>query len=241
MKVQTQIMQDDLENKVRELTEEMESFSYSVAHDLRAPLRAINVYANILKDDHEDQLDEEGKKVLAKVLSNAKKLGHLIDEIRSFAALGQKEVHKSRVDMTKMVHAVLNSLGLVLAQHPEITVIPLHQVLADPAMIQDVLKKLISNAVKYSAKNEKSHIEISSKAENGMVTFSISDNGVGFDMRYADKLFGMFQRLHAVEEFAGSGTGLAKAKRIISKHGGSIWAEAKPDKGATFYFSLPIG
>ena len=233
------ILNEELEKRVRERTEEMESFSYSVSHDLRAPLRAINGYANILEEDYNDRLDEEGKRLLKEVQQNARKMGVLIDDLLAFSRLGRKEIERSTIDMNRLAKQAIKETELASRHHASIKLWPLLPAKGDPALLQNVLNNLVSNAVKYSGKNEKPFIEIRSKRGNGELIYSVKDNGVGFDMLYEGKLFGVFQRLHSADEFPGTGVGLAMAKRIISKHKGRIWAQGKLNEGATFYFSLP--
>ena len=233
------ILNEELEKRVRERTEEMESFSYSVSHDLRAPLRAINGYANILEEDYNDRLDEEGKRLLKEVQQNARKMGVLIDDLLAFSRLGRKEIERSAIDMNRLAKQAIKETELASRHHASIKLWPLLPAKGDPALLQNVLNNLVSNAVKYSGKNEKPFIEIRSKRGNGELIYSVKDNGVGFDMQYEGKLFGVFQRLHSADEFPGTGVGLAMAKRIISKHKGRIWAQGKLNEGATFYFSLP--
>lgn len=233
------VLNEELEKRVKERTEEMESFSYSVSHDLRAPLRAVNGYARILEEDYKELFDAEGKRLLGEVQQNAKKMGTLIDDLLAFSRLGRKEIEKSVIDMTRLTELAIKEVNLSTLHHAEIMLWPLLPVKADHTLLQNVMINLISNALKYSGKKETPFIEIRSKRGNGEITYSVSDNGVGFDMQYANKLFGVFQRLHSADEFPGTGVGLAMAKRIINKHKGSIWAESKVGEGTVFYFSIP--
>ncbi len=230
---------DELEKRVKERTEDLESFSYSVSHDLRTPLRAINGYADILEEDYGTVLDVEGKRLLGKVKSNAKKMGVLIDDLLTFSRLGRKGITKSKVDMDKLLQTALSEINQSTTHNAEIKFDNLLPAVADYNLLQHVFTNLLSNAIKYAAKKEKPLIAIRSERNNGELIFSVSDNGVGFDMQYAHKLFGVFQRLHSDEEFSGTGVGLAIVQRIIQKHDGKVWAEGKEGKGATFYFSLP--
>lgn len=233
------ILNEELEKRVKERTEEMESFSYSVSHDLRAPLRAVNGYARILEEDYKDLFDAEGKRLLGEVQQNAKKMGVLIDDLLSFSRLGRKEVEKSVIDMTRLTELAIKEIEQSLTHHAKIKLWPLLPAKADYALLQNVMINLISNAIKYSDKKEKPVIEIRSKRDGKELIYSVKDNGVGFDMQYANKLFGVFQRLHSTDEFPGTGVGLAMAKRIINKHKGRIWAEGKISEGAVFYFTIP--
>lgn len=230
----------ELENRVRERTEELESFSFSVSHDLRAPLRAINGYTRILEEDYLKSFDPEGVRLLGKVQKNAKKMGVLIDNMLEFSRLGKKDLRKSEIDMNELVTTVLADIGTSDNPQVEIKIRKLHPVYADRAMMIQVLSNLISNSIKYSSKTKNAVVEISSEQQDNEVIYTLQDNGVGFDMEYVDKLFGVFQRLHSQEEFTGTGVGLAMAKTIIQKHGGRIWAESQLGVGATFYFALPI-
>jgi len=228
--LQTNIVQLETTNK------ELESFSYSVSHDLRAPLRALSGYSKMIEEDYASVLDNEAKRLLGNIQTNAQRMGTLIDDLLAFSRLGRKEVQKTEVNMLKMVSSILNEISL--DHKANITVKELPQAYADPALIYQVWINLISNAIKYSAKNDKPEIEIGSKMLDEEIVFYVRDNGAGFDMKYVDKLFGVFQRLHNPNEFEGTGIGLAIVQRIITKHGGRVWATAIPNSGASFYFSL---
>ena len=223
---------------LHELNRELEAFSYSVSHDLRAPLRAVNGYSEILKEDYNDRLDDEGRRLIENIRYNTKKMGILIDDLLAFSRLGRNELQMKEIDMNELVETVINEIRRSVACNPDILVDKLHNVKADYNLLCQVILNLISNAVKYSSKASNPRVEISSSKEKGEVVFSIKDNGAGFDMKYADKLFGVFQRLHSHEEFEGTGVGLAIVHRIITRHKGKIWAEAEVNKGATFFFTL---
>ncbi|MCW3102188.1 MAG: domain S-box [Bacteroidetes bacterium] len=240
-------LNEELEERVTERTaqltavnKELESFSYSISHDLRAPLRAINGYAKIVEEDYAPLLDDEGKRLLNVVQYNAQRMGILIDDLLAFSRLGKKEILKSAIDPKELIDGALYELGKSMQHHAEIKTGTLHSLQADYALINQVFINLISNAIKYSGKKEKPVVEISSEIKNNEVIYCIRDNGAGFDMKYGHKLFGVFQRLHSHDEFEGTGVGLAIVQRIINKHGGRTWAEGKVDEGAAFYFSLPI-
>ncbi len=236
-------LNENLEKNLHQLeavNKELEAFSYSVSHDLRAPLRAINGYAGMIAEDYKTVLDEEGMRLLSVVKYNAKKMGTLIDDLLAFSRLGKKEVQKTNIDMNELAEGALLELNKSLEHKAEVKIGKLHPVQADYALFDQVFINLISNAIKYSSKKEKPVIEIKSEQKNGEVIYSVKDNGVGFNMKYVHKLFGVFQRLHTMEEFEGTGVGLAIVQRIVNKHGGKIWAEAKPNEGAIFYFSVPI-
>lgn len=231
----------DLQNNVTQLeltNKELESFSYSVSHDLRAPLRAINGYTKMIQEDYSGIFDEEGQRLFENIKSNAEKMGTLIDDLLSFSRLGKKPVQKSKVDTREIVDNVLKEVNKSANPAVQIKIHSLAPSDGDPALLVQVWTNLISNAIKYSSKKEKPEIEIGSMQSGEETIYYIKDNGAGFDMRYIDKLFGVFQRLHSSSEFEGTGVGLAIVYRIVTKHGGRIWAEAKVDEGATFYFTI---
>ncbi len=237
-------LNDDLKKKNAELelvNNELESFTYSVSHDLRSPLRAMNGYAHILKEDYEKLLDEEAKRLLANISENAQKMADLIDSLLDLSRMGKKEIAKQTIDMNKLVREVIHDLEVNRVSNEQLqwNIFDLPKVKADPELLKRVLVNLLSNALKYSGKREKPVVEVGGHTKEAKTVFYIKDNGVGFDMRFYNKLFGVFQRLHKPGEFEGTGIGLAIVQRIISKCGGEIWAEAEVDKGATFYFSLP--
>jgi light-regulated signal transduction histidine kinase (bacteriophytochrome) len=222
--------------------QELEGFSYSVSHDLRTPLRAIEGFSSILCEDHADALDNEGRRLLNVIVDGTRRMSQLIDDILAFSRFGRVDMIVRSIDMTRLVHSVIDDLAReTICPHLSFKVAPLLSAIADPATIRQVWVNLIGNAIKYTGRNETAVVEIGSRAEDGQSLFFVKDNGVGFDMQYADKLFGVFQRLHSVDEFAGTGIGLAIVKRIVGRHGGHIWAEGAINVGATFYFSLPAG
>jgi len=218
---------------------ELESFSYSVSHDLRAPLRIANGYSSILLEDYADKFDGEGKRMLGSLQGQVRKMNNLIDNLLEFSKLGRKELRKLEIDAEGLVESVLHELSQADTYKADIVSKPLPPMYGDRELITQVWINLLSNALKYSSKKENAQIEIGSRKDGNEVVYYVSDNGSGFDMRYADQLFGVFQRLHKANEFEGVGIGLSIVKRIITKHGGRVWAEAEVDKGATFYFSLP--
>jgi len=225
--------------QLQEANKELESFSYSVSHDLRAPLRAIDGYTKILEEDFEPLFNEEGKRVLSTILHNVAKMGNLIDDLLTFSRLGKKAIQETVIDMESLIQEVLSELKNSTNHKAEVIKNKLLPVRGDYALIKQVIINLISNGIKYSAKKESPVVEISSEMKNNQVIYTIKDNGEGFDMKYADKLFGVFQRLHSNEEFEGTGVGLAIVQRILIKHGGKVKAEAELGKGATFSFILP--
>lgn len=228
------------EIKVKNLNHELEAFTYSVSHDLRAPLRSIDGYARILQEDYGEKLDAEAQRLLNVVINNARRMGKLIDDLLDFARLGRKDLVRSNVNMTVVVNNIVKEL--VEQEKPrviEVAMQPLHNVPVDVDMIRQVWENLISNALKYSSKREVTKIKIQSELQDGVVIYSVEDNGVGFDMQYVGKLFGVFQRLHKIQDFSGTGVGLAIVKRIIDRHQGKVWAEGRVNEGANFYFSIP--
>ena len=235
-------LNEELRMNIQQLettNKEIESFSYSISHDLRAPLRAINGYSRIIGEDYNETLDDEGKRLLNNIQSNVRGMGTLIDDLLAFSRLGRKEVQKTTVDNTSMVTAVLKEIDSTDRCAAEIKIQPLPSSYADHSLLRQVWINLISNAIKYSSKKEAPVIEIGSTDTENNTTFYVKDNGAGFNMQYANKLFGVFQRLHSPSEFEGTGIGLAIVQRIITKHGGRVWAEGIVDEGAIFYFSLP--
>ena len=232
----------DLQNSVTELisaNKELESFSYSVSHDLRSPLRAIDGYSKMFEEDHIGLLNDEAKRLLREIQYNAKKMGVLVDDLLAFSRLGRKEVEKQQININEIVEHILRDANNSTGRKAVIKINKLPMSYADYSLMRQVWTNLISNAIKYSEKKKSPEIEIGATDAKNETTYYIKDNGAGFDMNYADKLFGVFQRLHGTDEFEGTGIGLAIVQRIITKHGGSIRAEGKVDEGATFYFTLP--
>jgi len=228
------------DQQIKSLNKDLEAFSYSVAHDLRSPLRILDGYTGILQEDYGHCLDNEGKRLLSVITVNARHMGTLIDELLNFSRLGRLPVNRQLTNMQEMVNNVLEEqLSLVPRDRINLKVQAIEAAQCDPTLMRHVLSNLIGNAIKYSGKKEKASIEIGSYKRATDIVYFVKDNGSGFDMKYADKLFGVFQRLHKLSEFEGTGVGLAIVHRIISKHGGKVWAESEIDKGATFYFTLP--
>lgn len=248
----------ELEQRVAQRTAQLEAtnkelgaFSYSVSHDLRGPLRAIDGFSRILLQDYMNTLDDEGKRLLTIVSNNTKKMGQLIDDILSFSRVGQKEIGLCEINMKKLVKDVLGELiPDTVGRNLNIEVKSLPNVHADASMIRQVVVNLLSNAIKFTKTRDGALIEVGcnpsvlpsdngGKSEFAENVYYVKDNGVGFDMKYANKLFGVFQRLHGVDEFEGTGIGLAIVKRVIERHGGRVWAEGKINEGAMFSFVLP--
>ena len=228
------------EQQVIAINDELEAFTYSVSHDLRAPLRSIDGYSKILQEDYGSKMDSEANRLLDIIRNNARRMGQLIDDLLDFSRLGRKEMEKSTVDMAALVtHIQQELLAEEKDRKIQFKINRLEEANGDVRMMRQVWINLISNAIKYSRKQEVANIEIGSNIDGNRVIYFIRDNGVGFDMKYADKLFGVFQRLHKVQDFEGTGVGLALAHRIVSRHGGKIWAEAQVNLGATFFFFIP--
>jgi signal transduction histidine kinase len=237
---------DELERRVIERTaqleaanKELEAFSYSISHDLRAPLRAINGFARILLEEHAPHLAEEAQEYLQLVRGNAQQMGQLIDDLLAFSRLSRQPLTRQLVapaDLARQVFSDLRAMQEGRQVNLLMGALPLCQ--ADPALLKQVLVNLLANALKFTNRREMAVIEIGCREEQGEHVYFVKDNGVGFNMAYADKLFGVFQRLHRAEEYEGTGVGLAIVQRIIHRHGGRIWAEAAVDQGATFYFTL---
>jgi light-regulated signal transduction histidine kinase (bacteriophytochrome) len=237
-----------LEQRVAERTaqlestnRELESFSYSVSHDLRAPLRAIRGYSQIIMSDHAAQVPGEVREHLGKVIEGAQQMNELIEALLSLSRMSRGQLNKTRVDLT----ALARTHAEVLSQNDAGRTVTFHigeglSAYADEKLINIVLQNLLGNAWKYTARVPIAHIEFGKQQQDDGGAFFVRDNGIGFDMKYSDKLFGAFQRLHPVDEFPGHGIGLATVLRIINRHGGRVWAESKTNAGATFYFSLPI-
>ncbi|HEY6774424.1 MAG TPA: CHASE3 domain-containing protein [Oxalicibacterium sp.] len=223
-----------------ELTnKELESFSYSVSHDLRSPLRAIDGYSRIFEEDFADKLDDEGRRLLTVIRTSSKKMGQLIDDLLAFSRMGRKPVDFGKVDMNALVEEVWQEVCLNMPAHPRLEKKPLPPCWGDRALLRQVFQNLLANAVKYSSKQPDPVVEVFSDLREEDIVYSVRDNGVGFDMRFYNKLFGVFQRLHTEDEFPGTGVGLAIAQRVIVRHGGRIWAESKQNEYTIFNFSLP--
>ncbi|HEY4206227.1 MAG TPA: PAS domain S-box protein [Puia sp.] len=235
----------ELEKALAELklvNRELESFSYSISHDLRSPLRALSGFSHILEEEFRESLNEEGRRLLGNIQNSARRMGMLIDDLLAFSRLGRTRLQKSPVDMGDLVSEVLRDLKVSMGLHDAvIKVKELPPTQADRALLRQVWTNLISNALKYSAKSSSPTITIGYMGDGreDEYVYYVQDNGVGFNMEYVGKLFGVFQRLHPDEEFEGTGVGLAIVQRIISRHGGKVWAKGEPGRGATFTFSLP--
>jgi len=221
---------------------ELESFSYSVSHDLRAPLRAIHGFSRILLEDHNAKLDPEAQRLLGVIDQNTRRMGQLIDDLLAFSRLGRTDLSTGPVDMKQLTQLVADEVQRAEPSRDgslEIRIDPLPPARGDRGLLRQVISNLLLNAAKFTRGRPSAKIEVGSQADGGQTVYYVKDNGAGFDARYADKLFGVFQRLHSTEQFDGTGVGLAIVKRIVQRHGGRVWAEGAVNQGATFYFTLP--
>jgi signal transduction histidine kinase len=231
-----------LATELEQANQELERFSYSVSHDLRAPLRAIDGFSQALLEDHGATLPVEGQHLLATVRENAHRMGRLIDDLVGFSRLATKPLAVTAVDLGALTHAVVEELEQANAERRvTVTVAALPAVRGDPALLRQVLTNLVGNAFKFTRHRAEPRVDIGTEQVGGTTVYYVRDNGVGFDMRYAEKLFGVFQRLHRADEFEGTGIGLALVQRIIRRHGGRVWADARANEGATFRFTLSPG
>jgi two-component system sensor kinase len=218
---------------------ELESFSYSVSHDLRAPLRAIDGYARMILKKQGYNFDEDTLNKFNVIRSNAQMMGQLIDDLLAFSRLGRKQMSMSKIDMDQLVRDVWKELQAINPdRNMELTLKGVLPGYGDRALIKQVYFNLLGNAVKFTKHMDAAYIEAGGDTDGNEDVYYVKDNGVGFDMAYYDKLFGVFQRLHSADDFEGTGVGLAIVQRIIHRHGGRVWAEGKPDKGTCFYFTL---
>lgn len=240
------LLNHELERRVTERTaqlesanKELEAFSYSVSHDLRTPLRAIDGFSRILQDDYTDKLGDEGKRLLRIVRDNTQRMGQLIDDILKFSRTGRLEMTFSEIDMERLAREVADELKPAAGGELNVEIEPIPPAMGDRAMMRQVFVNLLSNAIKFSRARRPAIIKVGSYIKGDETVYFVRDNGAGFDMQYASKLFGVFQRLHAESEFEGTGIGLAIIKQIVNRHGGRVWAEGKVNEGATIYFALP--
>jgi len=237
----------ELEQRVKDRTQQLEAinkdleaFSYTVSHDLRAPLRTITNFSDMLLEKHGNDLSDEGKRITGKIIDGGKKMSTLIDHLLVFFKNGKKELRKLKVSMQELVNEITHDIKeQETSREIDFLVHELPAAMADATLINEVWSNLLSNAVKYTTGKQKALIEVGAMEGEEELIYYVKDNGAGFDMDYYDKLFGVFQRLHSAKEFEGTGVGLASVQRIVNRHGGKVWAEGKVNEGAIFYFSLP--
>jgi signal transduction histidine kinase len=239
---------EELEQRVRERTaqleaanKELEAFSYSVSHDLRAPLRAVDGFSRIVQEDYAGKLDDEGRRLLGVIRDNSRKMGQLIDDLLEYSRLGRRPLASAEIDMKRLVEEVLADQHLPDGRPPKVLLESLPPARGDATLLKQAWVNLLSNAIKFSSKRPQPVIEVSGNEAGAENVYCVKDNGAGFDMKYYDKLFGVFQRLHREEEFDGTGVGLAIVQRVVVRHGGRVWAEGRVDEGAAFFFALPKG
>lgn len=226
--------------KLEDANNELEAFAYSVSHDLRVPLRAIDGFSRIIIEDYEDKLDEEGIRLLNIVRENTKKMGRLIDDILLLSRAGRQEMQMQELDMTNLANNIYKDFNQdIKGRNIDFSADNLPNAMADRALLTQVFTNLIGNSIKFTENNDIATIKVGSSSDENDNIYYVKDNGAGFDMKYYDKLFGLFQRLHSQDEFEGTGVGLSIVQRIISRHGGRVWGEGAVDEGATIFFSLP--
>ena len=238
---------EELQRRVRERTteleaanKELEAFSYSISHDLRAPLRSVGAFSSILLQEHSSRMPAEARRLLDIVTTSARRMEQLIEDLLRFSRLSRQPLSKQPVDIPALVQATLQELRQQENDRQiNVTVGELPNCVGDQSLLKQVFVNLLSNAFKFTRQREKASVEVGCQRQEGETVYFVRDNGAGFDARYAEKLFGVFQRLHSAEQFEGTGVGLSIAQRIVQRHGGRIWAEGKVDGGATFYFTLP--
>lgn len=237
---EARLLREELEDRVRQRTAELEAFSYSVSHDLRSPLRALDGFARILHEEYAECLPAEGQEYVRDIRRNAQKMGQLVDDLLAFSRLGRQSVQRRRVAPAALVREVLEDLRPEQASRQvEVVVGDLPSCHADPALLKQVWANLLGNAFKYTRKHDPARIEVGCMEQGRERVYFVRDTGAGFDMRYAGKLFGVFQRLHKAADYDGTGVGLAIVQRIVHRHGGRVWADAAVNRGATFYFTMP--
>jgi signal transduction histidine kinase len=232
--------QNELLLMLKERNEELDAFNHSVSHDLKTPLRNISSFSNLLERRYKDQLDENALEYLNFIVGGTKKMNTLIDNLLEYSKIRQTELRLEPLNMDKMVENIFLEFTQSLEKKPSLFTNELPSVNGDKILIKQVWDNLMSNAIKYSSKTTKAEITVGATMTENEVTYYIKDNGIGFDMKFSDRLFELFSRLHSDQEYLGTGVGLSLVDRIIKKHNGKIWAESKPNTGSTFYFSLPI-
>jgi two-component system sensor histidine kinase/response regulator len=242
LRVERAALERSLQERTVELeaaNHELEAFSYSVSHDLRAPLRGIDGFTEILLEEKIDQLDKEGRRYLKIVRESAQRMGQLIEDLLRLSKVGRQPLALQRVSLGALALEVFAGLDGREGRRIELEIADIPPCMGDPSLLRQVFVNLLANAIKFTRRRQVARIEIGWRPEEGALTCFVKDNGTGFDMKYVDKLFGVFQRLHSSAEFEGTGVGLSIVKRIVDRHKGRIWVEAKPGEGATIYFTLP--
>jgi PAS domain S-box-containing protein len=225
--------------EIQERTAELEAFTYTVSHDLRTPLRAVIGFVNVLYEDFPDDLGAEARDSLDEIRDNAIRMGHLIDDLLAFSRLGTQDLRKRDVDMELLARRASHTLDhQTEGRSLELEFKPMPHAMGEASLLEQVWSNLLANAIKFTGGRQPARITAGFEIHAGRPAYFVRDNGVGFDMKHASQLFGVFQRLHAIDEFEGTGVGLATVMRICTRHGGTVWAEAAPDLGATFYFTL---
>jgi light-regulated signal transduction histidine kinase (bacteriophytochrome) len=228
-----------LTERIEAMNQELESFNYSVSHDLRAPLRSIDGFSQAVLEDCGPKLDDQGRKHLERVRAATQRMGQLIDDLLGLSTLTRAEMKVERIDLSDLARRVYDDIRKGQPErHVELSIQDGLAAEGDPRLLRAALDNLLRNAWKFTSRKAAARIEFGSSQENGKPAYFVKDNGAGFDMRYAHKLFGAFQRLHPATEFEGTGIGLATVQRVVRRHGGRVWAEGAVDKGATFYFTL---
>jgi signal transduction histidine kinase len=230
---------EDRTAELAAVNRELDAFSYSVSHDLRAPLRAIDGYSRMIEEDYGGRLDDEGRRLLAVVRGSSQRMGQLIDDLLDFSRVGRAEIARAKIDMAALVREVRKELGGESPSPVELADMP--DASGDRALLKHVWSNLMQNALKYSSKRDRPRVEIGGRSDGAETVYWVRDNGVGFDMKYREKLFGVFQRLHGADEFPGTGIGLAIVQRVVARHGGRVWGDGRLGEGAVFYFTLPNG
>lgn len=233
-------LREELEDRVKQRTAELEAFSYSVSHDLRSPLRALDGFARILLEEYAADLPADAQAYLGDICRNARKMGQLVDDLLAFSRLGRRAVDRRWIAPAALIQEVLEELRPEqVSRRLEVVVGELPACHADPALLRQVWANLLGNAFKYTRRHDPARVEVGCVERDGERVYFVRDTGAGFDMRYAGRLFGVFQRLHRAAEYDGTGVGLAIVQRVVHSHGGRVWAEAAVDRGATFYFTVP--
>ncbi|HTT10210.1 MAG TPA: ATP-binding protein [Burkholderiaceae bacterium] len=237
--VQLEIQHAERTRQLEVAVKELDSFSHSVSHDLRAPLRVVDGFANIVLEDYGEQLDELGREHLKRIVAAGQRMNAMIDTLLSLSRMTSREIDRERVDLSRLAHELADELRAQdQARATEFVLADGLVADGDRTLLRLVLQNLLGNAWKFSAKVARPRVEFAARNENGRSVYFVRDNGAGFDMRFAEKMFGLFQRFHSSNEFPGTGVGLATVQRIVRKHGGRIWADSQPGQGATFYFTL---